>query len=163
MGKWSTYGLAVAVCACFLVAAPLESASADPIKTRQAVMKELSGHAKAFKKFFKGGKTKKAIARAGTAGDMVFRAMAIASTAGRLPTLFQKGSGMGKTRAKPEIWLKMGEFKGKAANLKSAAMAVQTAAEGGDMAAIKTAFGKMGKACGGCHKQFRAKKKKKSS
>ena len=34
MGKWSTYGLAVAVCACFLVAAPLESASADPIKTR---------------------------------------------------------------------------------------------------------------------------------
>ena len=164
MGKWFTYGLTAAVCACFLVAAPLQSASAaDPIKIRRAVMKELSGHAKVFKKFFKGGKTKKAIARAGTAGDMVFRAMAIASLADRVPSLFPKGSDKGKTRAKAEIWLKMGEFKGKAANLKSAAMAVQKAAEGGEMAAIKAAYAKMGKACGGCHKQFRAKKKKKSS
>ena len=159
MGKWFTYGLTAAVCACFLVAAPLQSASAaDPIKIRRAVMKELSGHSKAFKKFFKGGKTKKAIARAGTAGDLVFRAMAIASLADRVPSLFPKGSDKGKTRAKAEIWQKWADFEKAVKAFQDATGKLVEAADSGDMAAVGAAMGNLGQACGGCHKPFRKPK-----
>jgi len=170
MGKLFSYGLAAAICACFLVAVPLESASAhspeDAIKVRRAMMKENNGHFKAFKKFFKGGKTKKEIARAGTAGDMELRAHAISHIATEFIRLFPKGSSTkdfpGKTRAKPAIWEQKDDFRAKGRNLRTLALLVEKAAADGDKAAIKAAYAKMGKlGCGGCHKNFRAAKKKK--
>ena len=47
-----------------------------------------------FKKFLKGGTTKKTIARAGTAADMVLRGMAIAANARKIPSLFVKGTSL---------------------------------------------------------------------
>jgi cytochrome c556 len=81
---------------------------------------------------------------------------------------FPKGTsaadGVGKTRAKPVIWAKWGEFEAAAANLGKLASGLETAAATGDKAKIKAALTAMGKnGCGGCHKTFRAKKKKKKS
>lgn len=71
---------------------------------------------------------------------------------------FPAGSGpeAGKTQAKAEIWSKPAEFKTAMSNFANAAPKLQTAANSGDVAAIKTAFGETGKACKGCHETFRA-------
>ena len=68
------------------------------------------------------------------------------------------GSGpeAGKTRALPEIWSKPTEFKAAMQLYSDAAPKLQTAADSGDAAAIKTAFGEVGKACKNCHDNFRA-------
>jgi cytochrome c556 len=71
---------------------------------------------------------------------------------------FPAGSGpeAGKTQAKAEIWSKPAEFKTAMNNFAVAAPKLQTAANSGDVAAIKTAFADTGKACKGCHETFRA-------
>jgi cytochrome c556 len=71
---------------------------------------------------------------------------------------FPAGSGpeAGKTQAKAEIWNKPAEFKTAMNNFAAAAPKLQTAANSGDVAAIKTAFANTGKACKGCHETFRA-------
>ncbi|MFC4309942.1 c-type cytochrome [Steroidobacter flavus] len=71
---------------------------------------------------------------------------------------FPAGSGpeAGKTQAKAEIWSKPAEFKTAIKNFADAAPKLQTAANSGDVAAIKTAFADTGKTCKGCHETFRA-------
>lgn len=70
---------------------------------------------------------------------------------------FPAGSGpeAGKTDALPEIWKKPAEFKKAMQMFSDAAPKLQAAANSGDVAAIKTAFGDTGKACKNCHEQFR--------
>jgi cytochrome c556 len=70
---------------------------------------------------------------------------------------FPAGSGpeAGKTEAKAEIWSKPAEFKTAMKNFADAAPKLQAAANSGDVAAIKTAFGDTGKTCKGCHETFR--------
>jgi cytochrome c556 len=69
------------------------------------------------------------------------------------------GSGpeAGKTRALPDIWAKPTEFKAAIKMFSDAAPKLHAAASAGDVAAIKTAFGDVGKSCKNCHDQFRAK------
>ena len=71
---------------------------------------------------------------------------------------FPAGSGpeAGETQAKAEIWSKPAEFKTAMKNFADAAPKLQTAANSGDVGAIKTAFANTGKACKGCHETFRA-------
>jgi cytochrome c556 len=71
---------------------------------------------------------------------------------------FPAGSGpeAGKTQAKAEIWTKPAEFKTAMKNFADAAPKLQSAANSGDVAAIKTAFADTGKTCKGCHETFRA-------
>ncbi len=66
---------------------------------------------------------------------------------------FPAGSGpeAGKTQAKAEIWSKPAEFKTAMKNFADAAPQLQSAANSGDVAAIKTAFADTGKTCKGCH------------
>ena len=170
MGTWLTRSMMAGLAAVFLFSVPAESfaQSTDPVKVRRAIMKENSIHLKSVKKFLKGGKTKKAIARAGTAADMELRGMAIAANADKIPSLFVKGTSLkdkpGKTRAKPAIWSDWKGFQAAAAKLKVLAVKFQKAAASGDKAAIKTASATMGKqGCGGCHKSFRGPKPKKKS
>ena len=72
---------------------------------------------------------------------------------------FPAGTGpeAGKTRALPEIWAKPAEFKAAMKKFSEAAPKLQTAANAGDVAQVKTAFGDVGKACKNCHDQFRSK------
>lgn len=162
-----------------MVAAPLDAAYAQSastvIKQRQSVMKEFSMHVKAVRKFVKGvpagltgKKLKRAKSRLGTALDMELRASALAGQSKRLMRFFPKGTsaadGVGKTRSKAVIWAKWSEFEAAAATFGTLAGGLEKAAATGDTGKIKAALAAMGKkGCGGCHKTFRAKKKKKKS
>ena len=72
---------------------------------------------------------------------------------------FPAGSGpeAGKTRALADIWAKPAEFKAAMKMFSDAAPKLNAAANAGDVAAIKTAFGEVGKSCKNCHDQFRSK------
>lgn len=61
------------------------------------------------------------------------------------------------TRAKPEIWENMNDFKAKEAALMDAAKAMEGAA-GQSLEALQGAMGPLGGACGACHKAYRAPK-----
>lgn len=62
------------------------------------------------------------------------------------------------SEAKPEIWENWDQFLGKIESLREEAAKLQQVAATGDEAAMKAQFGKTGKVCGSCHKQFRSKK-----
>jgi cytochrome c556 len=72
---------------------------------------------------------------------------------------FPAGSGpeAGKTLALPAIWSKPDDFKAAMKMFSDAAPKLTAAANSGDAAAIKTAFGDVGKTCKNCHDNFRAK------
>ena len=60
-----------------------------------------------------------------------------------------------KNRALPAIWAEPAKFKEAADRLQSAT--TKLAASAKDEGAFKAAVGEVGKACGGCHENFRAK------
>lgn len=171
MTKWLKSLVFAAAGFALIASTQVSIANADPIKTRKAVMKELSGHSKAIGKYVKGHKNAKKEKKLGTAGDMELRALAMAGLANRLAGMFPKGTGMtdmpGKTRAKAAIWSKPGDFRKAAKILASWSKDVESAAATGDKAKIAAAMKGFGKtACGTCHKSFRGpkpKKKKKTS
>lgn len=70
---------------------------------------------------------------------------------------FAPGSEQGKTRAKPEIWEDMDDFKTKFGDLQNALVALAEVADSGDRGAIATAVGETGKACKSCHDEYKAK------
>lgn len=72
---------------------------------------------------------------------------------------YPEDSDEGKTKAKPEIWLNMDDFKSKLADFtKAAADLDKAAAAGGDKGSVKKQFGALGKSCKSCHKEYRLKK-----
>jgi cytochrome c556 len=75
--------------------------------------------------------------------------------------LFPKGTGGPATRAKAEIWANMGDFKSKTKDLKQASQALLKATAGGNLGAVKKAFGGVGQSCRACHKLYRVPKKRK--
>lgn len=161
MSGYLKRGLLAGVAAAFLIAGTAVSVPAqspgEVIKDRRALMKDNSANMKKVKAFLKG--------KAGTAADIAAAGNRLAANAARIAALYPKGTsaedGVGKTRAKPAIWLKRADFETAATAMKTAGAKLAAAAGSGDMAAIKVAAGAMGKSCGGCHKPFRAPKKKK--
>jgi len=77
-----------------------------------------------------------------------------------VPHVFPEGSDFGETAALPVIWAKPAEFKLAVAAFQAAALNLSKASHGGDMQAFGQAFGELGKACKGCHENFRKKKEK---
>jgi cytochrome c556 len=73
---------------------------------------------------------------------------------------FPKGSGEGKTEAKPEIWTNWVDFSAKmsAFEKESAALAkiAQTDGQTKGLAAVKAQFGKVGETCKGCHDKYKS-------
>jgi len=93
---------------------------------------------------------------------------AISASAAQMASLAQKSSGwfpagtgpnVGKTGAKPEIWQDPQDFAAKQAAFQKAAQALNAAAKGNDLGAIKARFGDLGKTCKGCHDKYRAEMK----
>lgn len=68
---------------------------------------------------------------------------------------FGPGTDKGETRAKPEIWSEMDKFKAGAGKLQEEANKLSMAAKGGNLDAIKAAFGETGKSCKACHDAYR--------
>ena len=71
---------------------------------------------------------------------------------------FTPGSDQGApTKAKPEIWKDMAKFKQLGEAMQAASVKLVAAAKVGTLDAVKGPFGDLGKACGNCHDDFRAK------
>ncbi|HET7317170.1 MAG TPA: cytochrome c [Sphingomicrobium sp.] len=85
----------------------------------------------------------------------------INSLAPNLLTWFPKGTaeGVGKSRAKAEIWDKAEDFAIKAHDFQTAANQFNVAAQSGDLGEIRTTFDALGKSCKACHDLYRAPKK----
>jgi len=82
----------------------------------------------------------------------------IAKAAPDLPAQFPAGSGPEsgvKTETKAEIWTDPTGFKKDADGLATAAAALNTAAQGGNIDAIKAAAGNLGQACKSCHTTYK--------
>ncbi|MGH8676966.1 MAG: c-type cytochrome [Burkholderiales bacterium] len=70
---------------------------------------------------------------------------------------FTPGSETGDTKAKPEIWLEMDDFKSKLEKMQSEVAKLAEVAKGGNFDASKGQLGEAGKACKSCHDKFRNK------
>ena len=70
---------------------------------------------------------------------------------------FVEGSETGDTKAKPEIWLEMDDFKAKLEKMQAEAAKLAEVAKKGDLAAAKAQLGETGKACKACHDKYRNK------
>ena len=84
-------------------------------------------------------------------------ASTMATLAPQIPDWFPPGTGpdVGKTEAKAEIWQKPDDFVAKAKDMSVAALALQQAAQGTDLDAIRAAHGNLGKSCKACHDLYR--------
>tara|TARA_R110002110_G_scaffold66978_1_gene182950 strand:- start:37523 stop:38002 length:480 start_codon:yes stop_codon:yes gene_type:complete len=70
---------------------------------------------------------------------------------------FAPGSDKGTTRAKPEIWDNMDDFKSKMDDMTAATAAMQTAVASGDKAAVGKQLGALGDTCKACHDEYKSK------
>lgn len=85
-------------------------------------------------------------------------AEAIGNWAKNVPNMFPPGTEQGHgTKALPAIWSDRAGFEKAAGNLLSAADQLAKAADANDAAAFTAAFQATGQACGGCHRNYRAR------
>ena len=70
---------------------------------------------------------------------------------------FDAGTKDTKSAALPAIYEQTDKFKEAASRLENEAHKLYQVAQSGDEAAVKTQIGAVGKACGGCHNDFRQK------
>ena len=123
---------------------------ANVIKYRQKVMSSIGAHIGSIGAVLKG--------EVSYTGHVAAHARAMHDASLMLDDIFPAGSGVGETRAKPEIWQDWAKFKAATKAFQAAALELARIAETGDMAAVGAQLKKVGEACGGCHKPFRKKK-----
>jgi len=135
-----------------LCASTAYSADPDPqnlVKYRGQVMGAMGKHMKMSSMIIKGevDRTK----------DAAYHAESLDKTAKILMALFPEGTGPDavKTDAKAEVWSDSEGFKAAVKAYSDATAQYVEVASSGDMAAIKSAFGQVGKSCGGCHDSYK--------
>lgn len=69
---------------------------------------------------------------------------------------FTKGSGGGKSEAKPEIWSNWADFSAKMGNFERESAALASIAKVNDFAKSKAQFAKVGETCKACHDLYKA-------
>lgn len=147
-------GIALATTIGFAAVASLSQAQTDVIKERQTAMKSNGAAMKAINGIIEAG---------GPAADVGTEAAKIHDVSMKVAGLFPAGSDQpfgsepGQTKALPEIWQDPDDFAAKLKTLQDESAMLVTAAAGGDMAAVKAQYDKLGGACGGCHKIYKAK------
>lgn len=70
---------------------------------------------------------------------------------------FVPGTDTGETKAKPEIWQDMDDFKAKMDKMNQETARLAQVAQNGDFEALKAQVGETGKACKACHDKYRNK------
>ena len=124
------------------------------IAYRQSVMKAISGHAGAIAAVAKG--------QVSFVDDVAAHARGINAMSQLITRLFRKGTDnleYADTRALPDIWQDWSRFETAAKDLqRESDKLVEVAEGGGGVAAIGAQLQNVGKACGRCHKPFRAEK-----
>ncbi len=143
---------ALAAIVAFTTVMTVEAADepANVIKYRQKVMSGISAHI--------GGIVAVLSREVSYTGHVAAHARAMHDASLMIDDIFPAGSGVGETRAKPEIWQNWAKFETAAKALQTATKELARIAETGDMAAVGAQLNKVGEACGGCHKPFRKKK-----
>ena len=141
-----------------VLAGAVAYAADDPkqvVKYRKSVMKAQLAHFQAIKAIVRG--------KVSFTGQLANHAMALDLTGKGLTDLFPAGTGADKlkTRAKADIWRDWKKLEASAKKLQQETAKLVKIANGGDMKAAAAQFKAVSKACGGCHKSFRAKKKRK--
>ena len=153
-GRISKLGTVAVLAAVGFVGVASMVFAADPITDRREVMKANGAAMKAISEILKAN---------GAAADLAPHAAKLREDAEKLASLFPAGSDQpqgkdpGQTMAKADIWQNPDDFAAKLKAFHDEAAMLNTAVGGGDMAAIKAEFDKVGEACGGCHKVYRAK------
>lgn len=71
---------------------------------------------------------------------------------------FPPNSHSDQSRAKPEIWQNLDAYKKEEAQFKQRVVALNTAAQTGDLKQIRAPFGSVAQSCKSCHDAFRLKK-----
>ena len=132
-----------------LPAGPPFASPQDAIRQRRAAYK-LSGRIfKAMKEAVEAGKDVRPFA-----DDARF----LVSWSRKIPEMFPPGSDTGaETKALPKIWQDKKTFDERAAAYTAEAEKLAALAEAGDKAGFARQFQATGKACGACHKVFRAR------
>jgi len=123
------------------------------IKYRQAVMTAIGGHTGAIAGVVKG--------EVSFVGHVEAHARGINDMSKLITQLFPEGTDNGTykdTRALPDIWADKAKFEAAAQTLQDESAKLIEVAQGGDVGAIGAQLQNVGKACGGCHKPFRAEK-----
>jgi cytochrome c556 len=70
---------------------------------------------------------------------------------------FVPGTDTGETKAKPEIWQDMDDFKAKMDKMNQETAKLSQVAQSGDFEAVKAQVGETGKACKACHDKYKNK------
>jgi cytochrome c556 len=70
---------------------------------------------------------------------------------------FVPGTDTGDTKAKPEIWQDLDDFKAKMDKMNQETAKLSQVAQSGDFEALKAQVGETGKACKSCHDKFKNK------
>ncbi|MBX5454459.1 MAG: cytochrome c [Acidobacteriia bacterium] len=132
-----------------LPAGPPFASPEDAIQQRRAAYKLSGGVFKAMKEAVEAGKDVRPFA-----DDARF----LVSWSRKIPEMFPPGSDTGKeTKALPKIWQDKKTFDERAAAYTAEAEKLAALAEAGDKAGFAQQFQATGKACGACHKVFRAR------
>ena len=143
---------AIAAAIAFTTVTPVEAADdpANVIAYRQKVMSANSAHI---------GSIAKVVSReVSYTGHVAAHARALHEASLMIDDIFPVGSGVGETRAKPEIWQDWDKFVTATKAFQAATKKLARVAETGDMAAVGAQLKEVGATCGGCHKPFRKKK-----
>jgi cytochrome c556 len=144
--------LAAAAIAAIVTAAVAQTGgAADTIRTRQANYKQMGGAMRAINEQLHGGSPSLDVIRPA--------AHLIATDAVQLLRWFPAGSGAEagvRTRALPIIWTDQVGFRQDGAALLIAARNLDSAAQRGDLDAVRAAVPQLGHACGTCHDTYRA-------
>lgn len=120
------------------------------IKYRQSVMESVGGDMAAIGNILKYGLP--------LTGNIVVHAEGLASHAKLVSSAFERKVTDGPSDAEPAIWGKADEFKEKTKAFETETAKLVLAAKAGDPAALGLQVKATGKACGGCHDNFRKPK-----
>ena len=126
----------------------------DIIKYRKAVMKANGAHLGAIAAVVKG--------KVSFGTHVAEHARGINGMSKLVSDIFPKGTSAKEspnTRALPAIWDDRPKFEAAVKALQTESAKMVKIADSGDVGAIGAQLKNLGKACGGCHKPFRAKKK----
>ena len=143
---------ALAALVAFITVATVEAADepANVVKYRLIVMSAITAHIEGIVAVLSG--------EVSHTGHVAVHARAMHEASLMIDDIFPAGSGVGETRAKPEIWQNWAKFEAATKAFQAETKELARVAETGDMAAVGAQLNKVGESCVGCHKPFRKKK-----
>ena len=139
--------LAVCVVALFPAVTYAETAPADAIKYRKAIMSAMAAHVGAFL-LVNTGKVEHQ-------DHLKAHGNALADLGAQVRVVFPAGTDAGNTDALPLIWQEQEQFMQLATKLEKSSAQLRDAVAANDKAGSMRAFKAMGESCKGCHDRYR--------